>query len=199
MSWNVLVVPEDPTYNGYILRPLCKRLLREAGRPNANIVVLPEPRVKGFSHAKKLLEDQIPRNWWHFELILFIPDADGLAGNRKDEFNRLEQLAEQRKRPVKLICCAAEQEVETWLLSGHPEKLKNLSWRWSDIRAEISVKERFFRPFLDQYGDPASPSQGRERLMQEALANYDGIKQRCPELRELETRIRAHIASLPGS
>ena len=77
MSCNVLVVPEDPTYNGYILRPLCKRLLREAGRPNANVVVLLEPRVQGYAHAKKLLADQIPRDWWHFDLILFIPDADG--------------------------------------------------------------------------------------------------------------------------
>ena len=66
MSWNVLVVPEDPTYNGYILRPLCKRLLREAGRPNANIVVLAEPKVHGYAHAKKLLIDRIPRDWWHF-------------------------------------------------------------------------------------------------------------------------------------
>jgi hypothetical protein len=172
-------------------------LLREAGRPNANIVVLAEPRVRGFSHAKQLLEDRIPRDWWHFELILFIPDADGLAESRKDEFKRLERLAEQRTRPVKLICCAAEQELETWLLSGHPENLKRLGWRWSEIRSEISVKERFFQPFLDQYGDATSPSQGRERLMKEALGNYDGMKQRCPELQELETRIRTHIASLP--
>jgi hypothetical protein len=197
MSWNVLVVPEDPTYNGYLLRPLCKRLLCETGRPNANIVVLPKPRVQGIAHAKKLLEEEIPRDWWHFSLIIFIADADGLAENRKDEFGRLEGLAAERTRPVKLLCCAAEQELETWLLSGHPEKLKSLNWLWQAVRAEVSVKERFFQPFLDRYGDPATPSQGRERLMQEALANYDGIKKRCPELQQLESRIRAHIASLP--
>jgi hypothetical protein len=197
MSWNVLVVPEDPTHNGYLLRPLCKRLLREAGRPNANIVVLPEPKVRGISHAKQLLEDRIPRDWGHFELILFICDADGSATSRKDAFQRLEQLAVQRKRPVKLICCAAEQELETWLLSGHPEKLKDFNWRWQEVRAEVSVKERYFQPFIEKYGDAATPSQGRERLMQEALANYTGIKQRCPELQELENRIRAYIASLP--
>jgi len=196
MSWNVLVVPEDPTNNGYLLRPLCRRLLREAGRPNANIVVLPEPKVQGYFHAKKLLEDRIPRDWWHFELILFICDADGLASSRKDEFKRLEQLARERTRPVPLICCAAEQELETWLLSGHPEKLKDLGEHWQKIRAEVSVKERFFDPFLEKHGDPATPSQGRERLMQEALKNYDGMKRRCPELQELENRIRALIANL---
>lgn len=196
MSWNVLVVPEDPTYNGYLLRPICKRVLREAGRPNANVVVLPQPRVQGYAHAKKLLEELIPRNYSHFDLILFIADADGQVEVRKDEFKRLEELAEARPRPVKLICCAAEQELETWLLSGHPEKVKSQGWRWQEIQAEVSVKERFFRPFLEQYGDPATPSQGRERLMQEALANYDGIKQRCPELQQLEDRVRAHLANL---
>ncbi|MGO9937142.1 MAG: hypothetical protein ACLPH3_05675 [Terracidiphilus sp.] len=196
MSWNVLIVPEDPTYNGYLLRPLCKRLFREAGKHSANIVVLPEPRVQGYPHAKRLLEDLIPRNWWHFELILFIADADGLADSRKDEFKRLEQLSTQRDRPVKLICCAAEQELETWLLSGHQEKLKDLGWRWPEIRAEVSVKERFFQPFLDRHGDSATPSQGRERLMQEALANFAGMKSRCDELQELENRIRAHVVSI---
>jgi len=30
-----------------------------------------------------------------------------------------------------------------------------------------------------------------------ALRNNAGIRQRCPELQALETRIRAHIANLP--
>ena len=153
MSWNVLVVPEDPTYNGYLLRPLCQCLLREAGRPSANIRVLPQPRVRGYAHAKKLLSDQILRDWWHFDLILFIPDADGLAEKRKEEFKRLEQLAGQRTRPVKLICCAAEQELEAWLLSGYPEKLKSLGWRWAEIRAEISdmVRKQLVPALAEKY------------------------------------------------
>jgi len=129
-------------------------------------------------------------------LILFIADADGKAANRKEEFRRLEQLADQQPRPVKLLCCAAEQELEIWLLAGHPDKLRDLGQSWREMRAEVSVKERFFLPFLEEYGDPAVPSQGRERLMQEALTNHEGIKSRCEELQELENRIRAHIATL---
>lgn len=195
MSFNVLVVPEDPTYNGYILRPLCKRLLAEAGKPNSKIVVLPEPRVRGYAHAKQLLLDQILRDWWHFQLILFLPDANGVAQSRKEEFVRLELLASQMLRPIKLICCAAEQELETWLLAGHPEKLKAFGWSWQEVRTEISVKERFFQPFLERHGTLGVPSQGREPLAQEALTNYDGIKQRCPELQTLEDRIREFITS----
>ena len=196
MSFNVLVVPEHATYNGYILRPLCKRLLAEAGKPNSKVVVLPEPRVRGYAHAKQLLVEQIFRDWWHFQLILFLPDADGAAQSRKDEFLRLELIASQMPEPIKLICCAAEQELETWLLAGHPEKLKAFGWPWREVREEISVKERFFQPFLERHGSPASPSQGREPLTQEALANYIGMKQRCPELQVLEGRIREFVSSL---
>lgn len=196
MSFNVLVVPEDPTYNGYLLKPLCKRLLAEAGKPSANIVVLPEPRVRGFAHAKKLLAEQIFREWRHFQLILFIPDADGAMQSRRDEFLRLELLAAQEPRPVKLLCCAAEQELETWLLAGHPEKLKTFGWTWQVVRAEISVKERYFQPFLEQHGTPGSPSEGRDRLMEAALGNFDGMKRRCPELQDLEDRIREFLSGL---
>jgi hypothetical protein len=39
MSLNVLVIPENPTYNGAILQPLCERLFAECGRPRANVEV----------------------------------------------------------------------------------------------------------------------------------------------------------------
>ena len=37
MSFRVLVIPEDPTWNGYILKPLTKALLNDAGKPNAKV------------------------------------------------------------------------------------------------------------------------------------------------------------------
>jgi hypothetical protein len=88
------------------------------------------------------------------------------------------------------------QELEAWLLAGHIEKIRSNGWNWSNIRDEVSMKEIYFRPFLDQHGDPAVPGGGRKRLMEEGLANYAGIKQRCPELQELENRVRTHITSL---
>ena len=35
MSLNVLIVPEDPTYNGAILTPLCERLSAEEHKPKS--------------------------------------------------------------------------------------------------------------------------------------------------------------------
>jgi len=42
----VLIVPENPTLDGYILRPIFERLFREIGRP-ATINVLAEPHPAG--------------------------------------------------------------------------------------------------------------------------------------------------------
>lgn len=37
MSFNVLIIPEDPTNNGYILKPLIKKMMRECGKQNAQV------------------------------------------------------------------------------------------------------------------------------------------------------------------
>lgn len=184
MSLKVLVVPEDPTYNGYILRPLVDRMLRECGRPNAKVEVLTNPKANGYAHAKALLVDQVLDRYAHFDVLLFLPDADGR--DRTGEFASLEAGA--RDRGVELVCCAAVQEVEAWLLAGHLDKL---SVSWSDVRSNTSVKESVFAPFLARHGDLRRAGGGRDVLMQETPRNYSGLVQRCPELAELEHRVRA--------
>ena len=191
MSFQVVVVPEDPTYNGYILRPLAKRLLEACGKPKARIHVVTSPRLQGYSHAKALLLDKIIDRYAHRDLILFLPDADGR--DRSDEFRAMEQQAVDCN--VKLLCCAAVQEVETWLLAGHVERL---GASWAEVRPEVSVKERFFNRFIAKYGDPRRPGEGREPLMKQTLANYHGLLQRCPELAGLQQRIEQLLAGGAG-
>ncbi len=187
MSFKVLVIPEDPTNNGYILKPLVRRMLEDCGKPNAKIIVLPNPRASGYEHIKSLLVEQIIDRYSHFDLLLFLPDADGK--NRSGEFERLEEQA--RHKSVKLLCCAAVQEVEAWLLAGH---LHELSTNWQIIRDDVSVKENIFVPFLVQYGDPRRTGGGRDLLMNETLQNYRGLLQRCPELAALEERVKVLLA-----
>lgn len=91
MSFNVLVVPEDPTHNGYILQPLIERILHECGRPNARITVLTNPRAKGYDHAKSLMANDSFNRYKHMNLILFLPDADGK--DKSMEFRSLEERA----------------------------------------------------------------------------------------------------------
>jgi hypothetical protein len=180
LSCRVLVIPEDPTHNGDILSPLVSRLLRECGKANARVTVLPNPKVSGFEHACGAMPTIVER-YKHFDLLLFLPDADGKHRSRLDVFAGLES-----KLGPKLICCAAVEEVEAWLLAGHVAKLGR---PWSEIRADVSVKENVFIPFLRERGNPRQPGGGREILMQETLANYRGLLERCPELAELQRRV----------
>jgi hypothetical protein len=192
LSFRVLIVPEDPRNNGYILDPLVARILVECGKPNARVSVLTNPRAQGYEHAKQVLKDQVLMTYGRQDLVLFLPDADGK--DRSQAFSELEAIADQTG--VHLLCCAAVQEVETWLLAGHTEKLDRT---WSEVRNDESVKEHVFMPFLERYGDPKRAGGGRDILMKETLSNYRGLTNRCPELQELESRICRLIESLIAS
>ncbi|HWY71989.1 MAG TPA: hypothetical protein VNX88_25200 [Terriglobales bacterium] len=187
MSYNVLVIPEDPTYNGYILKPLVSRILEECGKPNAKVTVLTNPRATGYVHAKSLIEKALLVRYSHMNLLLFLPDADG--ADKSAALTALEDVAEQKG--VELICIAAVQEIEVWLLAGHTDKL---DVQWQDLRADPDVKENIFEPFLREHGDARRAGGGRDLLMQETLGNYQGLLARCPELRTLQNRVCASTA-----
>jgi hypothetical protein len=197
MSLNVLVVPENPTYNGAIPKPLCERLFQECGKTQARIEVMANPRTNGYENAKKLFPATILDLYSHKHLVLFLPDSDGR--DRSAEFARLEadfeQHANELGKSIRLLCCAAVPEVEAWLLAGHQDKWEQ-DWQWAIMRGDNSIKENYFFPFLEKHGRDQSsyPDGGRKLLMQAALRNYAGIKQRCPELQQLESRIRIHSA-----
>jgi len=65
-----MVIPEDPTYNGHILKPLVERVMAEVGKPNAKVVVLSNPAMKGFEDARRQL-DTIFEKYPHYDLFLF--------------------------------------------------------------------------------------------------------------------------------
>lgn len=82
----MLVIPEDPTYNGAILRPLVERMLKDCGKRNVQVTVLSNLKVAGFQHACGRMPDIVER-YAHFDLLLFLPDADG--EDRSGLFSRL--------------------------------------------------------------------------------------------------------------
>jgi hypothetical protein len=184
VSCQVLIIPEDPTHDYATLEPLVQRILKDRGKGTAKVTVLRNPRVQGFHHACGMLPD-ICEQYSHFDLWLFLVDADGEDGS--ETFGHLES-----KHGRQLICCAALEEVEAWLLAGHIEKL-DLPWR--EVRADVSVKENVFAPFLRQHGDSRRLGGGRDLLMRQTLTNYPGLLQRCPELKDLHDRVCASLAS----
>lgn len=199
MSLNVLVVSENPTYNGAILKPLCERLFVECGKTQANIEVMANPRTNGYEHANRLFPRTILALYSHKHLVLFRPDSDGQ--DRSGEFSGLEAVFERKAvamgRSIRLICCAAVPEDEAWLLAGHEDKWEP-DWQWGLMRADRSIKENYFYPFLQKHGQDVSrfPDEGRRQMMVAGLRNYAGIRSRCEELQSLENRIHAFIQNI---
>ncbi len=183
MSFRVLVIPEDPTYNGYILKPLVERMLSELGKPNARVVILTNPKLNGYPHAVSAIRGDLVDRYRHFDLWLFLPDADRASG-----LDNLEE--EMAQRGVHLFCCAAQPEVEAWLLAGYRDQL---GMSWADAREHRRLKEEVLEPFLAQSGDARSPGGGRERLIRQTLSNYRGLLSVCPELADLESRLRGFL------
>jgi hypothetical protein len=187
VSFRVLVIPEDPTYNGYILQPIVERMLAELGKPPARVVVLTNPKLNGYPHGVSAIRGGLIDRYGHFDLWLFLPDGD-----RASNLELLE--TESLQRGVHLFCCAAQPEVEVWLLAGYRNEL---AIPWGDVRQHPRLKEEVFEPFLRRFGDTRSPGGGRERLTHETLANYRGLLSVCPELAMLEGRLRAFLAQNP--
>jgi hypothetical protein len=185
LSVDVLIVPEDFTYNGYILGPLVKRMLSECGRSNANVSPPKGPQPKGYEHAKSLLRNRYFELYRHMSLLLFLPDFDGKGESRNDELRALEREAAQQG--ARLLCCAAKEEVEVWLLAGHRDRLGQ---SWQEVRSDTSVKENVFQPFLAVHGNPKAPGGGRDLLMERTLNGYSALLRLCPELADLERRIQ---------
>lgn len=187
MSLRVLVIPEDPTYNGYILQPLIERMLKELGKPNARVTILTSPKLDGYPHAVSAIRSDLADRYSHLDLWLFLPDADRAGGLAALE----EEMAHQG---VSLICCAAQPEVEAWLLAGYRDELGT---SWPDVRRHPRLKEEVFKPFLARSGDARSPGHGRKALMQQTLGNYRSLLVICPELAELETRLHLFVSQQP--
>ncbi len=81
MSFRVLVIPEDPTLNGYILKPLMQAVMHDAGKPNAKIDVLTSPRLTGFAHAVAAIRGELPLRYHHWDLWIF-GSSSNIVGRR---------------------------------------------------------------------------------------------------------------------
>ncbi len=183
----MLVIPEDPTYNGYILQPLIERMFKELGKPNARVTILTTTKLDGYPHAVSAIRGGLTDRYSHLDFWLFLPDADRAAGLADLE----EEMA---RRGISLICCAAQPEVEAWLLAGYRDEL---STSWPEVRRHPRLKEEVFEPFLARFGDARSPGHGRKALMQQTLSNYRALLAVCPELAEIETRLRLFVSQQP--
>ena len=182
----VLVIPEDQTYNGYILRPLVKEIMADAGRRLAKVKVAPQPRFRGYTHAMRAIRDELPDRYeGFFDLWLFFPDADRAS---RDAMERLE--ADLEAQGVTLLCCAAQPELEIYACAAYH---KNMPVSWRDARQNPRMKEEVFAPLLERHGDRRRPGQGRDLMIERSLRNLPLLFRLCPELKRLRDRIAEHL------
>ncbi len=181
MSFKVLVIPEDPTHNGYILKPLVDALMGSAGRPRAQVSVLTNPWLGGYDQALKAVRNELATRYRHWDLWLFMPDADRATPAAMQALE-----AELAGQGVTLLCCPAEPEVEIYAALAHRDEF---GITWADARRHTRFKEAVFDSLLARHGDRRRPGGGRDLLIAQSLRNLDLLLQLCPELHTLRERI----------
>ena len=173
---NVLIIPEDFRKDEYILKPIFRRLFRSIGKPRARIKVCHDPRLGGIGEAMKpeRIGEIVERYDAMTDVFILCVDRDG-AGGRRGRLDRLEA-----QFGVERIFYAenAWEELETWVLAGLKLPAK---WRWDDVRAEVSVKERYFDVLAKRRGVLDAPGAGRKPLAEEAARHVPAIRHKCVE------------------
>ena len=176
----VLVIPEDPMLDQYILKPVMERLFVDLGL-TVRVNVLWNPRLRSVSQA---LDASIVRDivdtYSMIDLFLLIVDRDA------DEHRAGRARMRETEHPGRLLACLAVEEVEVWMLALHRDLLPS---PWAEIRGERDPKERFAYPFLAAHAPKLEPGQGRKWAMRDLGARWKGLLDVCPEIAELKTRI----------
>lgn len=172
----VLVIPEDFRKDQYILKPIIERLLRSIGKPNSKILVCRDPLLSGVVEALKSdrISEIVERYRGMTDIFILCVDRDGKEGRRR----RLDEIESEFGTQQTFLAENAWEEIETWILAGVDLPA---DWNWQTVRAEIQVKETFFKHLVSQRNLSDTPGGGRQTLGVEAARRIDAIRQKCPE------------------
>lgn len=188
MSYRVLVIPEDPINNGYILKLLAETILTDAGKPQAKVTVLANPRLRGYDDAVRAIREELLDRYGFWDLWLFFPDVDrAKPAPMRDLEDKL--LAQK----VRLFCCPAQPETEIYCCAAHVEAL---GMKWEEAQRHPRLKEEVFEPFLNRHGYRNRAGQGRDLLVSEAMKNLSRFYRLCPEIMALRDRIKGHLSNI---
>ena len=173
---NILIIPEDFRKDQYILKPLFSRLFRSIGKPRVRVEICRDPLLGGIGEALKSerIEEIVRKYEGMTDIFILCVDRDGNEGRRQ----RLDQIEGECGDTQIFLAENAWEEIETWVLAGLDLPR---DWRWSDVRAEIQVKENYFESLAAQRGLSDAPGGGRKPLAEEASRRIKRIRQRCPE------------------
>lgn len=182
----VMVIPEDPLLDQYILKPVMERMFRDLGR-SARVEILANPRLRCVAQALDAATvKHVVAMHPMIDLFCIMVDRDGESERRP-----IEARAREEEHPDRSMVCLAVEEVEVWMLAVHRERLDA---PWQDIRSERDPKERFAEPFLAAHAPRASLGAGRVWAMRDLGSKWRGVLTVCPELEELKQRLGAWLA-----
>lgn len=157
----VLVIPEDPTLDQHILKPVVEQIFRDLQRP-ARVFVLQDPHLQGVSQAlDRQIVARILDMWPMIDLFLLIVDRDCVESRQAQLDARAAQAKEAGKS---MLGCLAVEEVEVWALALHRSELPS---QWSEVRRECHPKERYFDPLVRQKKWQESPERRQWRHWRE--------------------------------
>ena len=167
-----LVIPEDSRKDKFILKPLFESLFRSIGKSQARIRVCEDPVLGGVREALKSgnISEVIRRQGGMTQIFILCVDRDGEAGRRQ----RLREMEQEFGIGRVFLAENAWEELETWVLAG-----LNLPAGW--MRAEIQVKETYFKPLVDERNLSQALGGGRKPLAEEAARRINLIRQKCPD------------------
>lgn len=187
MSLRVMIIPEDPRLDTYIVQPVVQALLSELDRP-AHAETVRNPQVQGIEDAIAKTPGIVAR-YPQYDVFILVLDRDGNAGRTERMVALRDKVLHEVAPPRPLLWCLAEQEVEAWLLAAQWGACRKAfpDWQWADVRAAVDAKERYFQRFFAQHRDLRLPGQGRGRLM-EGL-DIAAVAAKCPELQRLKDEL----------
>lgn len=187
MSTRVLIIPEDPTLDQHILKPVVERIFVDLQR-KARVEVLRDPHLTGISQAlsgevvKEVVEDN-----QMMDLFLLIVDRDC------ENYGNTAKAEARRKEHAKvLIATLAQEEVEVWPLALHRT---DLGPSWATIRKECHPKERYFDSLIKEKDWLGTVGKGRKRAMRSMGKNWQGLLELCPEIKDLKMAIKEWLAT----
>ena len=183
----VLIIPEDPTLDQHVIKPIIEGVFADLKRP-ARVDVLTDPHLHSISQALNptTVSDIIADNPMIDLFVLAIDrDCDRLGATEK----ATTRVAEH---PTKLVAVLAWQEVEVWALALHREKL---GVPWSQVRADCDPKEAYWDPFIAQNGWLTEVGKGRKKAMRALSGQWAGLLSVCPEIAERRERLRGLLSA----
>lgn len=183
----VLIIPEDPTLDRYVLGPVVEKIFDDLGR-RPRIDVLADPHLSGVEQAldSATLAEIIEDNPM-IDLFLLLVDRDC-----DRQGNSTKAAARMGEHPGKLIATLAREEVEVWPLALHRADLET---PWKAVLKECDPKEVYFDPFILHRGWLATVGKGRKRAMRGMGQGWRGLLKVCPEIADLKRMIAVWLES----